>query len=122
MKLTNQAIYEYAKKLSIFKNCNIKMPVRINFFLQKNILEIENASQEIENARMGIAAQFGSLNEDGTAYDIPAENAALVNAELLELFSLEQDIKIHVFKISDFEDIELTYQQMSAILFMVEEE
>jgi len=41
MNLTNQKIYEYGQKLSIFSNCNIKLPVRINFYLQKNIQLIQ---------------------------------------------------------------------------------
>jgi hypothetical protein len=36
MKLTNQQIYQYATNLMAF-NIEGKLPVRINFFLQKNI-------------------------------------------------------------------------------------
>jgi hypothetical protein len=56
MKLNNQQIYEYAQQLSIFNECNIKMPVRINFYLQKNIQLIQQAAEEIERARFGIGA------------------------------------------------------------------
>jgi DNA-binding transcriptional LysR family regulator len=35
--------------------------------------------------------------------------------------NLEQDLNIHVFKLDDFDGIELTYQQLSAIMFMIEE-
>lgn len=122
MKLNNNQIYSYATQLNnIFSNCDIKMPVRINFFLQKNIQAIAAAGQEIEQARINIAKEFGALNEEGTSYSIPAENMAAANEELNDLFNLEQDLNIHIFKLDDFDGIELTYQQMSAIMFMIEE-
>ena len=122
MKLTNNQIYSYATQLNnIFSNCDIKMPVRINFFLQKNIQAIAAAAQEIESARINIAKEFGTLNEEGTSYSVSAENMAVVNKELNDLFSIEQDLNIHIFKLDDFDGIELTYQQMSAIMFMIEE-
>ena len=109
MNLKNQKIYEYAQNLSVFNNCNMKMPVRINFYLQKNIQLIREAAEEIERARFGIGAQFGTPNADGTGYDIPNENIAEVNKELADLFSLEQDLAIHQFTVDDFDGIELTY-------------
>lgn len=121
MKLTNQQIYNYAQALRAF-SIDIKLPVRINFFLQKNIQTIMNATEEIEKARLGIGAQFGVINEAQNGYDIPAENMETVNRELNDLFSLEQEINLHMFKLDDFDGIELTYQQMSAIMFMVEED
>jgi hypothetical protein len=35
--------------------------------------------------------------------------------------NLEQEIDIHIFKLDDFDGIELTTQQLSAIMFMIEE-
>lgn len=121
MKLINHQIYEYGQKLAILNNCNIKMPIRINFYLQKNIQLIQQAAEEIDRARLGIGAQFGTINESCTGYDIPAENIEAVNQQLEELISLEQDIPLHIFKLDDFEGIELTFQQLSAIMFMIEE-
>jgi hypothetical protein len=77
---------------------------------------------DIEIARLGIGQQFGRLNEAGNGYDILEENIAKANQELNELFELEQELNIHKFKIDDFADIELTYQEMSAIMFMIEDE
>ena len=98
------------------------MPVRINFYLQKNIQLIQQAAAEIEQTRLDIGAHFGSLNAEGTGYNIPVANIDEANHELNDLFNLKQDLNIHIFKLSDFDGIELTYQQMSAIMFMVEED
>ena len=122
MKLNNQQIYEYAQQLSVFNSCNIKMPVRINFYLQKNIQLIQQAAEEIDRTRLGLAAQYGVINETQTGYDIPNENIPIINKELNDLFSLEQELNIHQFKLADFDGIELTYQELSAIMFMIEED
>lgn len=121
MKLTNNQIYEYGQKLVIFSNNNSKMPVRINFYLQKNIQTVTQAAEEIEHTRLELAAQYGVINEMQTGYDIPNENIPIINKELNDLFSLEQELNIHQFKLADFDGIELTYQELSAIMFMIEE-
>lgn len=122
MIINNSLIYEYGQKLTVFYNCNIKMPVRINFYLQKNIQLIQQAATEVEQMRLSIGAEFGVPTADGTGYNIPDDKITEVNLELQDLYSLQQDIPIHMFKLSDFDGIELTYQQMSAIMFMVEED
>ncbi len=120
MKLNNNQIYNYATNLAAF-NIEQRIPVRINFFLQKNIQEIQRLAQEIEAVRLSIAQQFGSLNEDGTQYIVEPDKLADAQKELNDLFALEQDVNIHIFKLDDFDGIELTTQQLSAIMFMIEE-
>lgn len=120
MFLTNQKIYEYATNLAAF-NIEGKIPIKINFFLQKNINILREAAQEIEAARVKIAQEFGSLNEEGTAYTVPAENMTAAQKELNDLFALEQELNIHAFKLDDFDNIELTMEQLSNIMFMIEE-
>lgn len=123
MKLNNLQIYTYAEELNTqFSECNVLLPVKVNFFLQKNIQTITAAAQEIAQARLDIAKKFGTLDETGTNYIIPAENMTAANAELNDLFTLEQELNIHTFTLSSFDNIELTYQQMTAIMFMVEED
>lgn len=120
--MLNKDIYESAQLLAIFDNCNIRMPVRINFYLQKNIKIIKEAAKAIDLARLEIGAQFGVPNTERTGFNIPPEKIEAAAQELQELLELEQDIKIHKFHLSDFDGIELTYQQMSAIMFMIEED
>ena len=121
MILTNQKIYSNASDLAALDLHDIKMPVRINFFLQKNIQTLVVAAQEIETARLGIAQTFGELDEEKGTYIVPTEKLAAAQQELTDLFNLEQNLNIHIFKLDDFDGIELTYQQLSAIMFMIEE-
>lgn len=120
MKLTNHKIYSYATDLAAF-HIEQRMPVRINFFLQKNIQEIVRLGQEIDEARISIAQSFGELNAERTSYQIPPQNMAAAQQELNDLYALEQEVNIHIFKLDDFDGIELTMEQLSTIMFMIEE-
>lgn len=120
MKLTNNQIYSHATDLAQF-NIEQKMPIRINFFLQKNIQEVMRLGQEIDQARTEIVQQFGTVNEDGTSYYVPPQNITAAQQELNDLFALKQEVNIHIFKLDDFNGIELTMEQLSAIMFMIEE-
>jgi hypothetical protein len=74
MILTNQEIYVYNQKLFDFTKAEIKLPVKINFYLQKNVQLILQLAKEIEQHRMEIGARFGKLNEDTQSYEIPEEH------------------------------------------------
>lgn len=119
MKLTNHQIYSYATNLVAF-NVDGKLPVKINFFLQKNIQQIIALAQEIDEAKFLIGKQYGEEKESG-GYSILPENLKIASQEMEDLYSLEQDVNIHIFKLDDFDGIELTTKQLSAIMFMIEE-
>lgn len=119
--MLNNLIYKYNQDLEVFNSCNSKLPIKINFYLQKNIQIIQQAAQEIERARLNIGAQFGVINAEGNGYTIPPEKVIEANKELEDLFNLDQDLNIHIFKLNEFDGIELTYKELSAIMFMIEE-
>lgn len=122
MKLTNTQIYNYSSALNAeFNNCNIKLPVKVNFFLQKNIQTLSTLFQEIEEARMNIAKSYGEYQAEKNAFSIPSEKFAFAQKDLEELFAIEQEVQIRTFKLDDFTDIELTLKQMNALMFMIEE-
>ena len=121
MTIKNNQIFDYANGLSVFAECNIKLPVKVNFFLQKNIRIIATAAKEIDDARIEIGKNFGEFDQETGSYIIPKERMEEASKEMIDLFSIEQDLPITMLKLDDFADIELTYQQMSAIMFMIEE-
>ena len=123
MVLTNNDIYNYASELAVEfgPDCNIKLPIKVNFFLQKNIKLLVELAQDIDNSRMEIAQQYGELNADGTSYIVPPEKMEDTSRDLNELFNLTQDVAIRTFNIDDFNNIELSYKQMNALMFMIED-
>lgn len=122
MLMKNSEIYNYAQALvGAFQDNNQRLPVKINFYLQKNKKTLLDLSQDIEQNRMEIAQNYGVLTEDRTAYNIPDENIGIVNNEITELFNIEQEVPIYKVSIDSFsDDLTLTTAQMEAIMFMID--
>lgn len=122
MLMKNSEIYNYAQALiEAFQDNTQRLPVKINFYLQKNKKTLLDLSQDIEQSRMEIAQNYGALTEDRTAYNIPNENIDIVNNEITELFNIEQEVPIYKVSIDSFsDDLTLTTAQMEAIMFMID--
>lgn len=120
MKFKNQFLLMQEEKLKDFSVMQ-KIPVKVGFFLHKNIRLIKEAVLDIEQAKIQIGETYGTLKDDGSAYTIQTEYLKQAEQELYDLLNLEQDLNLHTFKLSEFEDIELTYEQLDAIAFMIEE-
>lgn len=122
MLMKNSEIYNYAQALiEAFQDNTQRLPVKINFYLQKNKKTLLDLSQDIEQSRMEIAQNYGVLTEDRTAYNIPDENISIVNNEITELFNIEQEVPIYKISIDSFsDDLTLTTAQMEAIMFMID--
>lgn len=122
MKLTNNEIYNYATKLaSEFKDTKQVLPVKINFYLQKNKKLLLELAQDIEQARIQIAQTYGKYNEETQNYSIDPERVAEANKELNDLFTLEQDVNICMINFANIDDnLSLTTGQMEAMMFMIE--
>ena len=122
--LTNEQIYNYANNLIDYlsEDNNIKFPIKVIFYLQKNKNELFHLAQEIEQQRIEIAKKYGSLEEEKGQYNIPPETVKDASEEIMELFNLTQEVKIYKIKLEDFGDIKLTPKEMESLLFMIEEE
>ena len=97
------------------------LPIKANFYLQKNKTVLLELAQEIEAARNEIFAKYGTLNEQGTGYNFDEAVIADANAELEELLMLSQEVSLYMINIDDFKDIKLNNQEMGALMLMIEE-
>ena len=122
MKLTNRKIYEYALMLAeAFKDNEQKLPIKINFYLQKNKATLIELGQGIEQAREELIQTHGERTEDGNQYVIPKEKISVVQSELEDLLNLEQDVNIYTVSIDSLNnDLMLSTAQMEALMFMIE--
>lgn len=122
--MTNNEIYTHATNLlEAFENiAELKMPVKVHFYFQKNIDNIVNMAQDIEKSRNEILQKYGTIDEETHNYKFSDEDMDKVNSDITDLFSLEQEVKIHVIPMEWVEDMELTAKQVAAFSFMFEEE
>ena len=123
MLLKNAEVYLAAENLNeVFsKDSDLHLPIKINYWLQKNMRTITTLAQEIEETRLTIAKTYGEPTEDGDSYKVPPENIETAQQELNDLFGIEQDVDIHMFKLSEFDGIDLSMTQMAAIMFMIDD-
>ena len=121
--LTNNEIYNYANALGEhFSNNEVKFPIKVNFYLQKNQNELMTLAQEIEKQRVEIIQEYGVENEETQQIEIPQEKIPEASEKINDLFNLTQDVKIYKVDIDAFGDMELTAGQMQALLFMIKDE
>lgn len=124
-QFTNKEILTYADLLNrIFlqEDKNLELPIRVNFYLQKNIKTFIEAAELIEESRMAIGRKYGEFNTEEESYLIKDEEKLLAaKQDLKNLFSLEQVLEIYPIDLEDLEDTKLTVAQMNAMLFMIEE-
>ena len=122
MKLTNNQIYNYAIELQKnFQDEAQKLPVKINFYLQKNKNTLLELAQGIELARTEIVRNYGQYQEEIEQHIIPSEKIPEATKELEDLFALEQEVQIYNVNIDTFpDDISFTSGQMQAIMFMID--
>ena len=122
MTLTNNQIYNYIDSLiENFSKSDIKFPVKVNFYLQKNQNTLLTLAQEIEQERVNIAQEYGILNKETEQYEVPPEKIQEASQKLNDLFDLTQEVKLYKVKLEDFGNVELTSGQMQALLFMIED-
>ena len=120
MKLTNQQIFAYANALAQAFDSEQKLPIKINFYLQKNKNLLMELAQDIEKTRLNIAETNGKLDEEKKQYAIDPEKIETVQKELEDLFSLEQEVNIYTIDIDSLSDnLTLTTGQMEALMFMI---
>lgn len=122
MKLTNAQIYAYATALvDAFQDTTQKLPIKVNFYLQKNKTALIGLAQDIESTRGEIIRQYGEPTEDGTQYIISKDKVGEAQKELDDLLSLEQEVNIYTVSMDSLsDDITLTTGQMEAMMFMFE--
>lgn len=121
--MKNLEIYNIAISLMENFKDELNLPVKVNFYLQKNMTAIVEMAQEIDKTRKEIIEKFGTPVEEGSdEITVAPENLDAANKELTDLFELEQDVKIYPIKLDWFGDINFSSQQVAAISYMIEEE
>lgn len=122
LTLKNIDIYSIANNLAeAFSTTDedSKLPIKINFFLQKNMAKIVEMAQEIDKTRTEIIQKYGELNEETQQYDVSPEKINEAQQELNDLFNLEQEVKLNMLDINLFDDVDISEKKGNAILFMI---
>lgn len=120
--LKNEEIYTYTENLiREFSDNEIKLPIKVNFYLQKNKNILIELAQEIEEQRIQIIKEYGIFNAETQKIEIPQDKKEEASKKINELFELTQEVNIYKINLEAFGDISLTFGQTQALLFMIDE-
>lgn len=125
--MSNIEIYNTANALSELFNDMVtkemKLPVKVNFYFQKNMNALIDMAQELEQEKNNIVLKYGTVDEeDPNRVNLSPEVLDVANKELADLFALEQEVAVNVIELDWFEGIDMTPQQLAAITFMINDE
>ena len=117
--LTNLEIYTTAQALMESITTDITLPVKVGFYIQKNMKKMTELAQEIEKSRMEIFDKYGEKDEENNQYKFDKSVQEQVQKELNDLFDLTQDVKTNMLELDWFDDIDLNANQIAAISYMI---
>ena len=122
MTLTNFEIYNIAKAMNeAFQDGSQYLPIKVNFFIQKNKTTLLNLAQDIDNSRIAIVQNYGTVDETSNQFIVPEDKIEAANAELMDLFNITQEVDIKKINIDALpDDISLSTAQMEALMFMID--
>jgi len=123
MLYTNEELYTILKNLNeqILSKIDLIFPVRVNFYIQKNINLLRPLIQEVEDTRINLISSNGTLNEETNQYIIDPDKMQYVVDELNKLFAIQQEVNFYQCDLEDLGNMPLTMQQMDALMFMIKE-
>ena len=126
--LKNGEIFEMATKLieafqKDTESGEKTYPIKVLFYLRKNMKTLTELAQDIEKARVEIIKRYGTPSEENPEqYQFETqEKIEAANKEFEELFGLEQEVTIYTIPLEAFNNMELTEKQMDAVMEMIEE-
>lgn len=125
--MSNIEIYNTASALSeLFSEmtqAELKLPVKVNFYFQKNMNVLIAMAKELEDERTNIIIKYGAPDpENSDLVRIDPDKLDVANQELNDLFNLEQEVAINAIELDWFDGINMTPQQVVAITFMIKDE
>ena len=121
--MTNNEIYSIGVQLAQHVvNLNLSLPVKVNFYLQKNINVLMAMATELEKTRNEILDKYGIFDEETGSYQFEDDKLQIANEELAGLFECEQEVPIYEISLDDFGNAELDSKQVQAISYMIKEE
>ena len=120
--MTNNEIYTNANNLlNEFEDiASLSLPVKVHFYFQKNMDIIVKMAQDVDKARTEILDKYGSIDPETQNYKFEEKDLEKVNQDVIDLFALEQEVKIYTIPLSWVENMELTAKQVNAFTFMLE--
>lgn len=121
--LKNKDICEYSESIEkAFCEDSRYFPARINFYIQKTASSLKQAKEEVEETRNNIIIHHGNYDAETGYCEVRPENINIVNQEIADLMSLEQEISLYKLPLSWLDGMDFSIPQINALMFMIEDD
>lgn len=112
MQYTNGELYQifYTLNNFILSDDKIVFPIKVNFYIQKNVNLLVPLMEEIQKVQQKIVNKYEIATEQEQA-----------NKELEQLSNIKQEVNFYKITLDDLNDMQLTLPQMQSLIFMIEE-
>jgi len=98
-----------------------QLPLKLAFKLNKLVRLMDENLAVIEEERIKLVKKLGVLNEKTENIEIPKESMTQFQKEFVELMNETVELEFKAFKIDDFENAEITTQDMLKLEAIFEE-
>ena len=123
LKMTNAEIFGFWNIFKeTFENDTQYLPARVSFYFYKNLSNLNNALEIIEQARRNILLTYGNFDSANNTYHFDEDKKNIANQELQELLQIEQEVEIILMALSWFDNLNFTSKQMQILGIMIEED
>ena len=119
--MLNKDILEmYAGLESLMEDTEKKFPAKVSFAVLRNYKVLTPIMQDIMAAREAVAIKYGNLK--GENYYIPPDKREIANKELLDIAEIDVEVSLIKIKMSDIENLNISFKEAKALEFMIGEE
>jgi len=126
IKLSNERIITEASRLAEISKKNL--PIKVSYAIAKNISKIESELKTYNNERVKLIEKYaardekGQIKSDSNGQIIFKEDCQETwNQDIKALLSIENEIDIHKFNISELDGYSITPAELMLIDYMIEE-
>lgn len=104
-----RAIYETVAGLVTDQSTGAarKWPVKVSYWIARVVTKLQGEFDTSEKARLALAEEHGTKNEDGSLFEFTTESAVLFNAGMVAVNETEIDIELPQIAIGSFDGTEI---------------
>lgn len=105
-----------------------KLPTNVSWNLTKNFRKLSEPMADITAVEQKLVQQYGAKDENGTvisnegSFKLKEECVEEFAKQRVELFNCENELDIHMIKLSDLSKSELSGDVLLALEFMIEDD
>ncbi len=125
MKITVDQSFQIQNAINSFQAT--KLPAKVAYGFTRNKTILSKISADFETSRLELLEKYSNKDEEGKLItingnaDLTPEALAEYNAEISKLLMVEEEVALHMIKLSEFDNIEMPQMTMDMLHHIISE-